>query len=64
MVGTRKLYSEFDQNNIKIRVHSHDRNSSVSKFLRTEYPQTIDSYDTWHAAKEIRKVISKVTKGY
>ena len=46
MVGTRKLYAEFDRDNITIRVHSHDRNASVSKFLRTDYPNTRDSYDT------------------
>lgn len=57
LVGTKKIYEEFDSKNIKIKVHSHDRNSSVSKFITTENPETVDSYDTWHAAKEVRKVM-------
>ena len=63
MVDTRKLYDIFDRDQVTVRVHSHDRNASVSKFLRTDRPGTNDSYDTLHAAKEVRKVITEVTKG-
>lgn len=63
LVGTKKIYEEFDSKNVKIKVHSHDRNSSVSKFITTENPETVDTYDTWHAAKEVRKVMSKISKG-
>ncbi|VDI69775.1 Hypothetical predicted protein [Mytilus galloprovincialis] len=61
--GTEKLYEDFERKRIKVKVHSHDRNASVSKYLSQNQPDVIDSYDTWHGAKEVRRNMAKITKG-
>ena len=63
LYGTKKLYENFQRRQVNVGVHSHDRNSSVSTFLSTDHPGVTDSYDTWHGTKEVRRSISKVTKG-
>lgn len=57
------MYEQFQQENGHVRIHSHDRNSSVSKFLNDNQPATIDNYDTWHGAKEVKRYMAKITKG-
>ena len=61
--GTKMLYADFQRKNIQISVHSHDRNASVSKYLNDNQQNVEDSYDTWHGAKEVRRAMSKITKG-
>ncbi|CAG2231774.1 unnamed protein product [Mytilus edulis] len=58
-----KEYKDFERKRIKVKVHSHDRNASVSKYLSQNQPDVIDSYDTWHGAKEVRRNMAKITKG-
>jgi hypothetical protein len=69
LIGTRRLYDYFDSEiasfggPMNIELHAHDRNASVNKFIREERPETINQNDTWHAAKSVKKEISKVSKG-
>ena len=63
LYGTKRLYENFERQNVKILEHAHDRNMSISKFLAEDQPAVRDSFDTWHSTKEIRKSVSKITKG-
>ena len=63
MCGVKNMYVEFLNQGVKVRVHAHDRNASVSKYLAQHQPNTTDSYDTWHASKEVKKNVIKVTSG-
>lgn len=63
LFGTIRMYQEMEGKNIKINVHSHDRNTSVSKYITQNHPLVQESYDTWHAAKEVRKHTSKIVRG-
>ncbi|CAH1791965.1 unnamed protein product [Owenia fusiformis] len=62
MVGTRQLYDFFDEKGINIKVHAHDANQSVNKFVR-ERDGTTNQNDTWHGGKSLKKEIEKVGKG-
>ncbi len=63
LCGTKKLYDNFRERNIKIKIHVHDRNSSVSRYLADEQPECMDAYDTWHGSKEVKRGAAKITKG-
>lgn len=55
ILGTRRLYEFFDSNipsiggPITVRLHAHDRNASINKFIREERPDTINQNDTLRA---------------
>lgn len=63
LVGVKRMYKEFQSKNIKIRIHGHDRNSSVNKYLATEHPTVKNANDTWHATKGISKSLKNITSG-
>ena len=63
LFGTKKMYDILDDRGVKVIEHAHNRNISISKFLSEDHPDIRDSYDSWHSAKEVRKGISKITKG-
>lgn len=69
ILETRRLCEFFDSNipsigsPVTVRLHAHDRNASINKFIREERPDTTNQNDTWHAAKAAEKEISKVVKG-
>lgn len=33
-IGTRKIYEDFDNRDISVNVHTHDRNMSINKYVR------------------------------
>ena len=61
--GVKKMYKEFDSKKVKIRIHGHDRNSSVNKYLATEHSSVKNANDTWHATKGIVKALKAITSG-
>lgn len=61
-VGTRKLYKYFDERNISVSDHSHDRNTTVNKIIR-ERNGTTNSNDRWHAAKGTLKGMKTIAFG-
>lgn len=63
LVGVKNMYKTFDSENIQIRIHGHDRNSSVNKYLAQEQPHVRNANDTWHATKGIAKIIKIITSG-
>jgi len=40
-----------------------DRNNSVRKLMREEFPEIIHEYDIWHLAKSLKKRLKKLFKG-
>ena len=64
MVGTKKIYKYLDDECVPVRIHAHDNNSSVVKFIREERQPTRNGNDTWHATKNAVKNMRKnMTKG-
>ena len=63
LVGVKKMYKDFDRQNVKVRIHGHDRNSSVNKYLAQEKPNVKNANDTWHATKGITKILKNITTG-
>ena len=63
LIGVKKMYQEFDNKNISVRIHRHDRNSSVNKYLSQEHSHVQNTNDTWHATKGIVKVLKNITSG-
>ena len=63
LLGTKRIYQYFDEQNVQIEKHEHDNNASVTKFVRDERHPTINSRDTWHATKGLVAKIRKITTG-
>ncbi|CAC5391380.1 unnamed protein product [Mytilus coruscus] len=67
LIGTERIYEYFknlrDDYEVKIRVHCHDRNTSVNKFIRINGIDTESTNDTWHATKNIAKKIKTICSG-
>ena len=38
IIGVKNIYKEFESKNVKVRLHGHDRNASVNKYLLKEPP--------------------------
>ena len=52
-----------ENGSVHIRVHCHDRNVSVNKWIRDNRPNTESTNDTWHAAKNVAKEVRSVCAG-
>ena len=63
LLGVKNIYKEFDSKNVKVRLHGHDRNASVNKYLMKEQPEVKNGNDTWHATKGIVKALKGITTG-
>lgn len=62
VIGCEKMYEEFGRKNVKINVHTHDRNVSVNKVIRTK--NTVKNCnERWHAAKAITKGMKVISSG-
>ena len=46
LVGVKNIYKNFDSQNVKVRIHGHDRNSSVNKYLAQEKPHVKNANNT------------------
>ena len=62
LFGIKKIYEDFDNKHVPVKVHAHDNNPSVTKFVR-ERGDTENANDTWHMSKKIAKDIRKITSG-
>lgn len=68
LIGTQKLYDYFDRyiykdKSIQVRLHCHDKNASVNKFIKTERSGTTSTNDTWHGTKNLTKQVKTVCSG-
>lgn len=67
LIGTKRLYDYFDQwqngSGLNIRLHCHDKNASVNKFIYTEREDTTSTNDTWHCTKNVAKELKCICSG-
>lgn len=67
LIGTRRIYDYFDSVDdgisVHVRLHCHDRNTSVNKYVNQRNKGTVSTNDTWHATKNLAKEVKKVTTG-
>jgi len=61
-LGTNNIYKYFDEQNVSINVHTHDRNLSINKLVR-ETGFTGNQNDIWHAVKSLKKNLTNISKG-
>ena len=65
-LGTERIYQWLENSEegpVQVAFHAHDRNLSISKYVREKQPLTVNQCDTWHAGKSVEKEVGKVTKG-
>ena len=59
LIETRRIYDYFDSVDngigVHVRLHCHDRNTSVNKFVNQRNKGTVSTNDTWHATKNLAK---------
>ncbi|CAG2188781.1 unnamed protein product [Mytilus edulis] len=61
-LGTQIIYENLENKNVSIKIHAHDRNLAVNKFVRdTQF--TVNQNDLWHAVKAVKKAVTKISKG-
>ena len=61
-IGTRRIYSYFENQAVSISVNAHDRNLSINKFIRESTTATSQN-DLWHAMKAFKKALYKIGNG-
>lgn len=60
-LGTKNVLDKFEEKNIGVNLWIHDRNTSVNSLLREK--QIKNQNDLWHAVKNTKKTVQKVTTG-
>jgi hypothetical protein len=67
LIGTLRIYHYLDSVDngivVHIRLHCHDRNTSVNTFVNQRNKGTVSTNDSWHATKKLAKEVKKVTTG-
>ncbi|XP_076437044.1 uncharacterized protein LOC143276438 [Babylonia areolata] len=66
LLGTQRIYQRLEAKEggtVHIRVHCHDRNASVNKWVADNKPDTESTNDTWHASKNVVKELKSVCIG-
>lgn len=62
MNGTRKIYDYFASKDVSIKVHTHDRNMAVNRFVKdTAFTQNQNDY--WHGVKSMKKSLKAISTG-
>ena len=59
----QKIYDNLDNKTVKVWRHGHDRNASVSKFIREKRTATVNQNDTWHVLVSVEKEMKKIATG-
>ena len=58
-IGTKQIYDYFDQNEVPIRIHTHDR-SMVKVQHREDW--VLNQNDKWHALKNLKRGLNAIPK--
>ena len=61
-IGTETIYEHLAEKDVSVKIHAHDRNLSINKFIKDTH-FTTNQNDLWHAVKAIKKAITNVSKG-
>ena len=64
-IGTERIYDYFDQNEVPIRIHTHDRNMSINKMVKVQHKEdgVLNQNDKWHALKNLKKGLNAISSG-
>ena len=56
-IGTERIYDYFDQNEVPIRIHTHDHNMSINKMVKVQHKEdgVLNQNDKWHALKNLKR---------
>ena len=46
-IGTKRIYDYFDQNEVPIRIHTHDRNMSINKMVKSSTQRRWGAQPEW-----------------
>lgn len=60
-LGTQRIYQYLDDNDVKVGIHSHDRNMSINKLVRES--GVVNQNDSWHGIKAVKSAMKKVSSG-
>lgn len=61
-IGSETIYEHLAETDVSVKIHAHDRNLSINKFIKDTH-FTTNQNDLWHAVKAIKKAIINVSKG-
>ncbi|CAH1774114.1 unnamed protein product [Owenia fusiformis] len=61
--GTRRMYDDFERQNVSIGTHVHDCNGAVNCLVRDTQIFTDNQNDSWHACIALKKQIQNVASG-
>ena len=60
--GTERIYEHFESKDVTVKVHTHDRNMSVNKLVKSR-AMTTNQNDCWHGVKSLKKAMQAVSSG-
>ena len=60
--GTQRIYENFESEDVTIKVHTHDRNLSINKLVKSR-PMTTNQNDCWHGVKSLKKALKVISSG-
>ena len=63
LIGSKRIAASFERDNITIGIWAHDFNPSINKFVRELPEPTENQNETWHGVKNVKKELTKVSKG-
>lgn len=61
-IGTEAIYDNFTSQDVTIKIHSHDRNLSINKFIK-DTEETTNQNDLWHSVKSLKKSLKNISSG-
>jgi len=61
-LGTQWAYGYLSSKDVNIKIHTHDRNMSINKFVRESEP-VINQNDVWHSVKSLKKAVQSISQG-
>ena len=62
-LGVRRMYDEFDRQNITVDIHVHDNNASINKAIREKSSGICNCNERWHATKPITAGMKAISIG-
>ena len=60
--GIERIYEYFSEKDVSVKVHTHDRNMSVNKLVKsTNF--TVNHNDSWHGVKSVKRALKCISSG-
>ena len=61
LIGTKRIYEHLKSKDVAVRIHAHDRNLSINKFVRENGESVVNQNDPWHAIKALKKSVTDIS---